>query len=59
MLLSSIDRINPGDMVSSMLTSNDPLYLKHYKNIFEKIWLMGIDAQERIQDIMNGNNVNI
>lgn len=46
-------------MVSSMLTSNDPLYLKHYKNIFEKIWLMGIDAQERIQDIMNGNNVNI
>ena len=58
-LLSSIDRINSGNMVSSMLTSNDPLYLEHYQNIFEKIWMMGIDAEKRIQDIAKGNYVNV
>ncbi len=42
-----------------MLTSNDPLYLKHYKNIFEKMWMMGIDAEQRIQDIISGNYVNV
>ncbi|WP_458746640.1 hypothetical protein [Candidatus Nitrosocosmicus sp. T] len=42
-----------------MLTSNDPLYLEHYKNIFEKMWMMGIDAEERIQDVISGNYVNI
>ena len=58
-LLSSIDRIDSGNMVTRMLTSNDTLYLEHYKNIFEKIWVMGIDAQERIQDIAKGNYVNV
>ncbi len=58
-LLSSIDKINPANMVSSMLTSNDPLYLEHYKNIFEKMWMTGIDAEERIRDIVKGNYVNV
>jgi signal transduction histidine kinase len=58
-LLSSVDRIDSANMIKSMLTSNDPLYLEHYKNIFEKMWMMGIDAEERIQDVISGNYVNI
>ena len=58
-LLSSIDRIDSANMIKSMLTSNDPLYLEHYKNIFEKMWMIGIDAEERIQDLISGNYVNI
>ncbi|MDQ4073434.1 MAG: HAMP domain-containing histidine kinase [Thermoproteota archaeon] len=59
MLLSSIDRLRSEDMVTSILTSNDPLYLGHYKNIFEKIWSTAMDAEERIHDIEMGNHVNI
>lgn len=46
-------------MIRSMLTSNDPLYLEHYKNIFEKMWIMGINAEERIKDVIQGNYINV
>ena len=58
-LLLSVDRISAGNMANSVFTSNAPLYLEHYKKIFEKMWMIGVDAEERVEDIMNGNYVNI
>lgn len=58
-LLLSVDRISAGNMVNSVFTSNAPLYLEHYKKIFEKMWMIGVDAEERIEDIMKGNYVNV
>jgi hypothetical protein len=58
-VLSTIDKMDAGLMVTSALLSNNPLYINHYNSIFEKMWKTGIDAMERIKDIEEGNQANI
>jgi signal transduction histidine kinase len=48
-----------GRIITSLLSSNDPLYLDHYNAIFEEQWKSGIDAEDRINDIEKGRNINI
>jgi K+-sensing histidine kinase KdpD len=48
-----------GSMVTSVLLSNNPLYINHYNSIFEKMWRTGIDANQRIKDIEGGYVLNI
>ncbi len=45
--------------VSNLLTSNDPLYLNHYSEIFKELWKTGIDAKDRIKDIEEGRYINV
>jgi hypothetical protein len=40
--------------MNSLLTSNEPAYIKHYSLIFEDLWKNGIDALDRIKDIEAG-----
>jgi K+-sensing histidine kinase KdpD len=40
-----------GKMVQSLLTSNEPLYIKHFHSIFENLWYSGIDAIDRIKEL--------
>lgn len=54
MLNSTIEKMEDGKMVTSLLSSNDPLYLNHYKTIFKEGWNNGIDAKDRIKEIENG-----
>src|SRR6476660_4885336 len=41
-------------MVQSLLTSNEPIYVQHFKSVFEELWRTGIDPEQRIKDIEEG-----
>jgi signal transduction histidine kinase len=56
---STIEKMEEGKMVKSLLSSNDVLYLNHYHAVFEELWKKGIDARIRIKDIEEGRCVNI
>jgi two-component system, OmpR family, sensor histidine kinase VicK len=51
---ATIDKMESGKMVQSLLTSNEPAYVNHFNFIFEGLWKSGIDALERIRDIEEG-----
>ena len=42
---------NHDKLITSMLISNDPMYIRHYKAIFEDLWKNGIDVGDLINDI--------
>ncbi len=48
-----------GKIITSLLSSNDSLYLDHYNAIFEEQWKSGVDAEDRINDIENGRSLTI
>ncbi len=50
-IAATIEKIESGKRVHSLLLSNEPLYLKHFTSIFEELWKNGIDAADRIKDI--------
>jgi two-component system sensor histidine kinase VicK len=52
-IAATIEKIESGKRVHSLLLSNEPLYLKHFTSIFEELWKNGIDAADRIKDIEN------
>ena len=51
---ATIEKMEGGKMVQSLLTSNEPLYIQHFYSIFEELWNKGIDAQDRIKAIEEG-----
>jgi signal transduction histidine kinase len=51
---ATIEKMEGGRMVRSLITSNEPIYVSHFYSIFEQLWNKGIDAQERIRNIEEG-----
>ena len=51
---ATVEKIEGGKMIRSLLTSNEPVYVKHYNSIFEDLWKNGIDAVQRISDVNEG-----
>ena len=51
---ATIEKMEGGKMVQSLLTSNEPLYIQHFYSIFEELWNKGIDTQDRIKAIEEG-----
>jgi signal transduction histidine kinase len=54
---ATIEKMEGGKKVQSLLISNEPFYIKHFTAIFEELWNNGIDAANRISDIEEGVNV--
>ena len=50
-------RKEAGRLNQTLLLSNEPAYVEHFKSIFEDLWKNGIDATERIKDIDAGANL--
>ena len=50
----TIEKMEGGRVVQSLLISNEPLYLKHFSSIFEKLWRNGTDAADRIRELEQG-----
>ena len=48
---ATIEKMEHGKMVQSLLTSNEPLYIKHFLSIFEDLWNSGIEATNRIMEL--------
>ncbi len=51
---ATIDKMKNGKLMKSLLTSNEPAYIRHYNSIFEELWKNGVDAIQRIKDIEVG-----
>ena len=52
--VSTIDKMEGGKIMESLLVSNEPIYINHYNSIFEDLWKNAIDAVQRIRDIEEG-----
>jgi two-component system sensor histidine kinase VicK len=50
----TIEKMEDGKLVQSLLSSNEPHYLKHFASIFQELWDHGIDAEMRIKEIEEG-----
>src|SRR5215472_15306703 len=51
---ATIDKMEGGKIMESLLISNESKYLNYYSSLFEELWNNGIDAQTRIMDIEEG-----
>lgn len=50
----TIEKMENGKLVQSLLVSNEPTYLKHFSSVFQELWQNGIEAVERIKEIDEG-----
>jgi hypothetical protein len=53
-IAATIDKMEGGKKVQTLLASNEAQYVEHFGNIFEELWENGIDAKIRIEDIEAG-----
>src|SRR5215216_3451790 len=53
-IAATIEKMEGGENVQSLLISNEPVYVNHFYHIFEELWKNGIDAKDRIRDIEEG-----
>jgi two-component system sensor histidine kinase VicK len=53
-IAATIEKMEGGKMVQSLLLSNEPAYVSHFYSIFEELYNNGIDARDRIMDIEKG-----
>ena len=53
-IAATIEKMERGNRVQSLLISNEPLYQRHFASIFEELWGKGIDAADMIKDIEEG-----
>jgi two-component system, OmpR family, sensor histidine kinase VicK len=58
-IAATIEKMEGGRNVQSLLVSNDPLYLKHFSSVFEELWKNGMNAFDRIKEIEEGVEVDI
>lgn len=50
----TIEKMENGKLVQSLLVSNEPSYLKHFYTVFQELWQNGIEALERIKELEEG-----
>lgn len=50
----TIEKMEDGKLVQSLLLSNEPHYLKHFASVFEELWRNSTDAAVRIKEIEEG-----
>ena len=50
----TIEKMEGGKMIQSLITSNESTYVTHFYSIFEQLWNTGIDAADRIRNIEEG-----
>ncbi|MGH9926193.1 MAG: hypothetical protein ACRD5B_12540, partial [Nitrososphaeraceae archaeon] len=50
----TIEKMEEGKIVQSLLLSSEPKYLQHFSSFFQELWEDGVDARERIREIEEG-----
>lgn len=50
----TIEKMEGGKMIQSLIASNEPTYVAYFYSIFEQLWSEGVDAQDRIRNITEG-----
>jgi len=54
---ATIEKMEGGRMVQSLLLSNESAYVYHFHSIFEDLWTKGIDVEDRINEIDEGTDL--
>jgi two-component system, OmpR family, sensor histidine kinase VicK len=50
----TIEKMETGKVVQSLLLSNESQYIKHFSSVFQRLWENGIEAADRIREIQEG-----
>jgi two-component system, OmpR family, sensor histidine kinase VicK len=50
----TIEKMETGKVVQSLLLSNESQYIKHFSSVFQRLWESGIEAADRIREIEEG-----
>ena len=50
----TIEKMEGGKRVQSLLVSSEPLYVRHFTSLFEELWSNGIDARHRMKQVEEG-----
>lgn len=50
----TIEKMEGGRRIQSLLISTEPLYVRHFTSLFEEIWRNGIDARHRVKQVEEG-----
>lgn len=50
----TIEKMEGGKKVQSLLISNEPLYVRHFTSLFEEIWRNGVEAAIQISNLEEG-----
>ncbi len=53
-VVGSIANTEGTGMARTLFVSNEPLYVEHFKSLFEELWKNGIDLKDRIREIEEG-----
>ncbi len=53
----TIEKMEEGKRIQSLLISSELLYVKHFTSLFEEIWRNGIDAAVQIRNIEEGHEL--
>jgi len=53
----TIEKMEEGKKVQSLLISSEPLYVRHFTSLFEEIWRNGLDAAVQIRNIEEGHEL--
>jgi nitrogen-specific signal transduction histidine kinase len=56
-IAATIEKMEGGRMIQSLLLSNEPAYISHFYSIFEELWNKGINAEDRLRDIEEGSDL--
>ena len=51
---ATVDKMEGGKIMQSLLTSNESKYVNYYSSLFEELWNKGMDAELRMRDIEGG-----
>ena len=52
---TNLEDIKGRKIIHSLLTSNEPVYVKQFASVFEQLWQKGIDAKLKIKDLEEGS----
>ncbi|HEX2305822.1 MAG TPA: ATP-binding protein [Nitrososphaeraceae archaeon] len=58
-IAATIEKMEGGRNVQSLLISDDPHYMKHFSSIFEELWKNGMNASDRLREIEEGIEADI
>ena len=53
----TIEKMEEGKKIQSLLISSEPLYVRHFTCLFEEIWRNGLDAAVQIRNIEEGHEL--
>ncbi len=53
-IAATIEKMERGRKIQSLLISNEPLYVSHFASVFEELWKTGVEAAARIKNIEEG-----